>query len=932
MIEQWVLEKIDPLKKESLIILRDPQRMLKPGDYVVDGWAEEHGFFVPFCSGNMALREMVEFAKQDPSLRYLVVDRSREDAKIPLFYPDLDAVATSRAHIGLSLRDFLVEKTGDQNWPHLVNERKLSNLILNNLEGTLQTHQYLRHVHPTRFTDTDCYKILLGGELKINPFRRLSTTEIRRLCIEQHDAIDELKSILPDEVMGALHETIQRAEKPFCWLLQRDPTLIVRAFTLAAILHQHDLEYQILLSNLDPALHDYREIQPDFLDKALKDQIAADPDKVIADVEDVENFLLENPDQLAFLLRDRLQIEKTENAYTVLKLERLSILIRGMALVSLLIDLIDRRDIKFHKKAMALLEEQTQEINFPALSRPTDQWEVLISTYQRAISVYELTSKLADHVKRLQVALAEELAFEDFDRLWNQDRLNRLDFYLSDLDRKLRVGDMLPAPLKSFWPELESRWINAREKLNEVIKIAHDAMDIVDRRFQDFYRLHYTKWINQDDAPVVFTHQFLNRILKPHWDPQTKTKRKAVVMVFDGMRTDAWDEFLRPVLEERFEVIESRPGSAILPTETMLTRKAISAGCLPTDFVDRCEDKLLQNWLKEHMGLNVNFEVLRDDDTIQSGMTVRYSSEQLDYIIFNFTDNNLHHNNQELSFIYNHTVREIIRQDVRSVLRELPDDALIFVTSDHGFVPMPQDTYTLPDDTVVDVHDIKYRNARTISKPEGAGIKEVIDFDVRVMGIPDDSPSVRNSQFNYVLFPRPGRIFRRWKGPHAPDRYSHGGLSLAECLVPMVVLGPKVERQYLLLIENMQQVGSISEGEPLSLEITLAPGTLAMEEIAITLSFSQEEILTRKEIFKGQKTKYIVNWTPKIADLSEEERQQGEIKLPVTLILSYRQDGEIVRFSKTTDVRIKLDPTRLHRRIDSKLDFLMGKVPKDLKS
>ena len=42
--------------------------------------------------------------------------------------------------------------------------------------------------------------------------------------------------------------------------------------------------------------------------------------------------------------------------------------------------------------------------------------------------------------------------------------------------------------------------------------------------------------------------------------------------------------------------------------------------------------------------------------------------------------------------------------------------------------------------------------------------------------------------------------------------------------------------------------------------------------------------------------------------------------------------GEIIRLSKTTDVRIKLDPTRLHRRVDSKLDLLMGKVPKGLKS
>jgi len=54
--------------------------------------------------------------------------------------------------------------------------------------------------------------------------------------------------------------------------------------------------------------------------------------------------------------------------------------------------------------------------------------------------------------------------------------------------------------------------------------------------------------------------------------------------------------------------------------------------------------------------------------------------------------------------------------------------------------------------------------------------------------------------------------------------------------------------------------------------------------------------------------------------------------LPVTVILTYGQGGKSIRLSKTADVRVKLDPARLHRRVDSKLDLLMGKVPKGLRS
>ena len=125
MIEPWILTKLEKIKNASPIILRDPQRMIRSGAWAVDGWAEQHGYTVLFCTGNLALREMVEHVRTDPSSRILLVDRSREDAKSLLFYPDLDALSAKNHKLNLSLRDFLVEQTGDFTWPHLVNDRNL---------------------------------------------------------------------------------------------------------------------------------------------------------------------------------------------------------------------------------------------------------------------------------------------------------------------------------------------------------------------------------------------------------------------------------------------------------------------------------------------------------------------------------------------------------------------------------------------------------------------------------------------------------------------------------------------------------------------------------------------------------------------------------------------------------------------------------------
>jgi hypothetical protein len=100
----------------------------------------------------------------------------------------------------------------------------------------------------------------------------------------------------------------------------------------------------------------------------------------------------------------------------------------------------------------------------------------------------------------------------------------------------------------------------------------------------------------------------------------------------------------------------------------------------------------------------------------------------------------------------------------------------------------------------------------------------------------------------------------------------------------------------------------------------------------VTLTFSREEIPTRREVFRGARTIYTVRWQPRLDDVTKDDRRQGVVVQPVTVILSYREGKETVRLSKIADVRVRLDPTRLRRRVDSKLDLLMGKVPKGLKS
>jgi hypothetical protein len=70
--------------------------------------------------------------------------------------------------------------------------------------------------------------------------------------------------------------------------------------------------------------------------------------------------------------------------------------------------------------------------------------------------------------------------------------------------------------------------------------------------------------------------------------------------------------------------------------------------------------------------------------------------------------------------------------------------------------------------------------------------KNGVLFKVGDLGIPDTIGKFKWS-FNHVLFPRPGITLKRPQGKHSPERYTHGGLSMAECMIPLIVLGPKIK-------------------------------------------------------------------------------------------------------------------------------------------
>ncbi len=118
---------------------------------------------------------------------------------------------------------------------------------------------------------------------------------------------------------------------------------------------------------------------------------------------------------MILLLRDQLRIDDPEAAEKVLLGERLSNMVRSMALASLLIDLILNKKVKKHSDLLKKIEGLEQRAAWPVQRRPADQWLQLLAVYCHGVALFHLTANLRD----LRVAPLETLDPAWFDQLWN---------------------------------------------------------------------------------------------------------------------------------------------------------------------------------------------------------------------------------------------------------------------------------------------------------------------------------------------------------------------------------------------------------------------------------------------------------------------------------------------------------------------------------
>lgn len=298
MLHDWILSKLETVTDYDHVLVRDPLHILSEVDGTIHTFARIHGFTVIVAATNLVFRELYERVTSDPETKkLLLIDRAparrRNNPSVmkapPPFYPDMLANIPVDARIDIDLRQFLIDKTGDRDWPREVNESLYARLIVSRLEAVLRAYQNLRTAHERRFTDTDFKTIVAFASLGVADaaFKKLDAQDYWKIGLLAHDALEELESLTP-EITNPIRNELKNAPAPFCFFANHDTEIVVRAFYVALILSQHTENWKLLLANGDAALAPLSSFDADILRQSAPELIQLNREQAQKDLESVE--------------------------------------------------------------------------------------------------------------------------------------------------------------------------------------------------------------------------------------------------------------------------------------------------------------------------------------------------------------------------------------------------------------------------------------------------------------------------------------------------------------------------------------------------------------------------------------------------------------------------------------------------------------------
>ena len=317
----------------------------------------------------------------------------------------------------------------------------------------------------------------------------------------------------------------------------------------------------------------------------------------------------------------------------------------------------------------------------------------------------------------------------------------------------------------------------------------------------------YEAWVNGKERPVLSMD-----LIREYVVPRLKKGKRVLFIVIDNLRLDQWLA-VEPLVYDLFSVTRDHYFS-ILPTATPYSRNSIFAGLFPVDIEKRFpslwkqgeDDESSRNRYEHHLLLDqlqrygLRFETepkyikLLDPDEAKDMVRNIGSYVKLPLVamVFNFVDIVAHRRSES------QILREIVpdetafrsltrtwfeRSSLFQILKSVSEEGLtVVLTSDHGSIRAMRGSTVYADKETST--NIRYKYGRGIRGDE----KEAIDVkDPKRYGLP-----ARGINTNYLIakedyyFVYPTN-YHKYLSLYR-DSFQHGGVSLEEMILPVVVL------------------------------------------------------------------------------------------------------------------------------------------------
>ena len=365
-------------------------------------------------------------------------------------------------------------------------------------------------------------------------------------------------------------------------------------------------------------------------------------------------------------------------------------------------------------------------------------------------------------------------------------------------------------------------WVEIYSKLSELdIEVdSHSGLELrqtlndqrreCNAEFAKFIEKEYPQWLRGDDRPLLSVD-----VVKEFVLPHITDRKKTVFLIIDNLRLDQW-MVIEPLLHELYS-IEKHFYCSILPTATPYSRNAIFAGLFPSEIekmhpelwqsgddnetsLNRYEKQLLEHQLeREKVTLKPNMKYVKILDAHEARNTEKQIGALAELpllaLVVNFVDI-LAHSRSDSEVLREMTPDEAAYRSLTKswfehsfvfrILKELANRGnTVVLTSDHGSIRGMRGAKVVGDRETSTNLRYKYGRNLKCDKKNAILVRDPATYRLPRRSIntnyliaKEDYYFVYPTNYNYYL-------------NYYKDSLQHGGVSMEEMILPVVVMEPK---------------------------------------------------------------------------------------------------------------------------------------------